>query len=102
MFFGNQHRWDPSSWIQGSTNLFGSHIYDRRGIRLADIDADGKCDLVLLSQNGAQMSWKKTSYNAGTGAFTFTDMGAIVGPHCDEGWGGVGLRDLAVRFADIE
>jgi hypothetical protein len=101
-FFGNQHLWDPARWIQGSTDLFNGHIFDRRGIRLADIDGDGKCDIVLLGQTDGRMSWRKTSYNAATGAFTFTDMGAVSGPFCADGWGGVGLRDLAVRFADIE
>jgi hypothetical protein len=78
-FFGNRHLWDPSQWIHGSENLFGSNIYDRRGIRLADIDGDGKCDIVLLGQDDGKMSWRKTSYDASTGNFTFTDMGAIPG-----------------------
>lgn len=69
---------------------------------MADIDGDGKCDLVLLNQNDGTMTWLKNSYNTATGAFTFTAMGAISGPSCAYGWGGVGLRDLAVRFADIK
>ena len=101
-FFGNQHLWDPSRWIIGSEDLFNGHIYDRRGIRLADIDVDGKCDVVLLDRNNGAMTWRKTGYDSGTGVFTFTDMGTISGPVCAEGWGGVGLFDLAVRFADIE
>ena len=101
IFHGNQHKWDPSNWIIGSTDLFNGKLGDRRGIRLADIDADGKADVVLLDQYTGTMTWKKTSYSPSTG-FTFTNMGAISGPSCSEGWGGVGLRDLAVRFADLE
>lgn len=101
-FFGNQHLWDPSRWIIGSEDLFGGHIFDRRGIRLADIDGDGKCDIVLLGESDGSMTWRKTSYDASTHAFTFTPMGAINGPTCADGWGGVGLADLAVRFADLE
>ena len=101
-FFGNQHLWDPSRWIIGSEDLFGGHIFDRRGIRLADIDGDGKCDIVLLGAGDGSMTWRKTSYDTSTRAFTFTAMGAIEGPTCADGWGGVGLSDLAVRFADLE
>lgn len=102
-FFGNQHIWSPApKWLIGSENLFGSNIYNRKGIRLADIDGDGKCDVVLLGEADGTMTWKKTAYDAGSNTFTFTDMGAIDGPSCADGWGGVGLRDLAVRFADLE
>ncbi|KAL3471764.1 SGNH hydrolase-type esterase domain-containing protein [Aspergillus californicus] len=90
---------EPWSW--GDHRWSELRKVDRRYIRLADIDGDGKCDVIYLSEDGIGevVSWYRNDY---TGfSWRWTNMGGLpeLGP-CQYP-DGVGLFDLAVRFADL-
>ncbi|KAL2817978.1 hypothetical protein BDW59DRAFT_165684 [Aspergillus cavernicola] len=90
---------DPPNW--GQHGWFYIKDWDRQYIRIADIDGDGKCNIIYHADHGAVVDWYKNNYSV-TG-FKFTSMGArnYLGP-CEGGQrNGVGLFDLAVRFADL-
>ncbi|KAL2821315.1 SGNH hydrolase-type esterase domain-containing protein [Aspergillus cavernicola] len=94
---------DPPNW--GQEGWVFRKTWDRKNIRIADIDGDGKCDLIFLSEGGKGevVSWYKTDYR--DGVFSFTNKNGLPGVGACKGDSqrdGVGLFDLAVRFADLK
>jgi hypothetical protein len=79
--------------------------WDRQFIRIADIDGDGKCDLIFLNEGGSGevVNWFKTDFKDGRWSFRnqyeLEQLGACRG---EKQRNGVGLFDLAVRFADLK
>jgi hypothetical protein len=100
-FYGNTHAFDPPKWDVGTKSMFDLGV-DRKSIQLADFDGDGKCDVLVTRKSDGAVRMYRNEYDAATSTFKFTDQGFVHGTaRCTEGWG-VGLRDLGLRFADIE
>ncbi|KAL3439968.1 SGNH hydrolase-type esterase domain-containing protein [Aspergillus insuetus] len=78
--------------------------WDRQFIRIADIDGDRKCDLIFLNEGGSGevVNWFKTDFKDGQWSFQnqyeLEQVGACRG---EKQRNGVGLFNLAVRFADL-
>jgi hypothetical protein len=81
--------WGPN-WI-----IFdGGQAINCTDLHLADWDGDGACDIILVDSN----PWRNTVKN--TGKVQFDTPVAISNFSCDQP-PGVGVFDLAVRFADL-
>ncbi|KAK2757692.1 hypothetical protein FQN54_004661 [Arachnomyces sp. PD_36] len=94
--FRNIH--DPPNW--GQDGIIFNQYWPHKRIRIADIDGDGKCDIIFLQEDATIATWYKTQYSDDDG-FDFTRMGTIPEISSCSQRDGVGLFDLAVRFADI-
>ncbi|KAH7311059.1 putative esterase [Rhexocercosporidium sp. MPI-PUGE-AT-0058] len=73
----------------------------RKTIHIADLNGDGRCDLLSVDRNsGAIRMWLNT-WNPGPRTWSFTDKGIVSGAaSCTMGYGVV-ENDLGVRFADL-
>ena len=80
---------------------------DRKALRFADMDGDGKCDVVAVTKDTGALDVWYTSYDKSAKKFSFSSKtridgsGTSKGPNCSQGWG-VGVADLGLRLADIE
>lgn len=98
--FGNEH--SPPNWLHYGLVYTIDNVYDRRSIHFADMDGDGKCDVLHVNTVTGETEIYRNDYDAGTDKFSFTYLGFGTGSiSCTEGMG-TGLRDLGVRFADID
>lgn len=93
-----QNTQSPPTWGQDGV-IFDLGL-DRKSLHLADMDGDGKCDIVqVIKDTGAINVWRNDYTSAG--GFKFTSIGGFGGSAtCTQGWG-IGLYDLGLRFADI-
>ncbi|KAL1864953.1 hypothetical protein VTK73DRAFT_5582 [Phialemonium thermophilum] len=96
-FWGPHYRiWTPSSYYDMDI--------DRRDLHLADWDGDGLCDVIYVDPDSGQMNVWLNQYKK-TGSFASWGPLIHVGPRGDQKActekRGVGIFDLAVRFADI-
>jgi hypothetical protein len=95
--FRNIH--SPPAW--GEEGVIFNQFWPRKRVRIADIDGDGKADIIFLREDGTVAIWYKNEYTRARG-FSFTNKGGIAElPPCAQR-DGVGLFDLAVRFADLK
>ncbi|KKY36967.1 hypothetical protein UCDDA912_g03061 [Diaporthe ampelina] len=81
-------------------DLTGSRAMDRRDLHLADWDGDGACDIIYTNPDGGAVEvWMNRIKT--TGDFNWEYIGNP-SPElsCDQKRG-VGINDLAVRFADL-
>ncbi|KAL2785319.1 SGNH hydrolase-type esterase domain-containing protein [Aspergillus keveii] len=85
--------WGQEGWVF-------TQEWDRKRVRIADVDGDGKCDIIYLAENGVVEHWYKTHYENGQWRFE-EEFGEIRDLHPCSQRDGVGLFDLAVRFADL-
>jgi hypothetical protein len=98
--FGNEHSYP--NWVHYGEVYTVPNVYDRRSIHFADMDGDGLCDILHVNTNSGATEVFRNDYDATTDTFSFTYLGFQSGSiSCTEGMG-VGLRDLGVRFADID
>lgn len=80
---------------------------ERRALRFADMDGDGRCDVVAVTKDTGALDVWYTSYDKSSKKFSFSSKtridgsGTSKGPSCGQGWG-VGITDLGLRLADIE
>ncbi|KAL4882936.1 SGNH hydrolase-type esterase domain-containing protein [Aspergillus karnatakaensis] len=88
---------DPPNW--GQHGWYRIKEWDRQLIRIADIDGDGKCDLIYIDSAGVVQQWFKTEYS--NGQFVFWAQGPRLRMGACKESNGVGHFDLAVRFADL-
>ncbi|KAI3398912.1 hypothetical protein diail_8235 [Diaporthe ilicicola] len=81
-------------------DLTGSRAMDRRDLHLADWDGDGACDIIYTNpEEGAVEVWMNRIKT--TGSFNWEYVGNPAPQlSCDQKRG-VGINDLAVRFADL-
>jgi hypothetical protein len=86
--------WGQEGWVF-------TQEWDRKRVRIADVDGDGKCDIIHLAENEVVEHWYKTHYENGQWRFE-EEFGEIRGLHPCSQRDGVGLFDLAVRFADLK
>ena len=92
----------PPAWSE--EGVIWTIAWDRKNIRIADIDGDGKCDVILLSPNKelGTATWYKNNYNERTGNFGWAIQSTFgLGIKCQFD-NGVGQYDIAVTFADIK
>jgi len=88
----------PPSWTDKGV-IHKADDWPRKKIRLADIDGDGKCDLVFISPNNDAVHWRKNTFDGK--AYGFGDRQQLAGLSCPN-QDGVGLFDVAIEFADIK
>lgn len=81
-------------------DLTGSRAMDRRDLHLADWDGDGACDIMYTNPDGGAVEvWMNRIKT--TGNFNWEYIGNPAPKlSCDQKRG-VGINDLAVRFADL-
>jgi hypothetical protein len=91
--------WGPNYQIWAATERVG-HEIDRRDLHLADWDGDGLCDIIYVNPDGGAVDVWINQYKT-TGDMTSWKHMAGFGIGCAEKRG-VGIYDLAVRFADID
>ncbi|RMZ77642.1 hypothetical protein DV738_g4290, partial [Chaetothyriales sp. CBS 135597] len=95
--------WGPHRQIWAATDSYGFEI-DRRDLHLADWDGDGLCDIIYVKPDTGEMEvWLNKLKKNGNIEWK---LKRNVGPSgeqrpCPEKKG-VGIFDLAVRFADID
>lgn len=96
--------WGPNYQIWSATEQLG-HEVDRRDLHLADWDGDGLCDVIYVNPDTNRMEVWLNQYKKSGNIQTWTHLtGAGPGDadvQCPE-HRGVGIFDLAVRFADID
>ncbi|KAH9211550.1 hypothetical protein DL95DRAFT_427087 [Leptodontidium sp. 2 PMI_412] len=73
----------------------------RKTIHFADLNGDGRCDLLSVDRNtGAVRMWLN-NWNPGSRTWFFVDKGIVSGEaRCTMGYGVI-KNDLGVRFADL-
>ncbi|KAJ4264235.1 hypothetical protein NW762_005429 [Fusarium torreyae] len=102
---GTDTFWDAEErgiWVPGD---YGKTIHDRRDIHLADWDGDGTCDIILvdpsqefkvvdvwLNERPYKDSW---NWNHQANPESAQDV------RCKDQKNGLGIDDLAIRFADL-
>jgi hypothetical protein len=92
---------DPPNW--GQHGWYYIKDWPRKQIRIADIDGDGICDIIYLDRYSDVDDWYKTEYmGPGSSSFKFTSQGPLKEMGLCNERDGVGLFDLAVRFADLK
>ncbi|KAM0542975.1 hypothetical protein ACHAPJ_012532 [Fusarium lateritium] len=96
--------WGPNREIWRAETVWGDKI-DRRDLHLADWDGDGLCDIIYVRPDTNTMEVWLNQYKK-NGDFGFWEHISNTGPtgsykRCEE-HRGVGIFDLAVRFADID
>ncbi|KAL4860504.1 SGNH hydrolase-type esterase domain-containing protein [Aspergillus spectabilis] len=88
---------NPPNW--GQHDWYFPKHWSRKLIRIADVDGDGKCDLIYIDNEGNVYDWFKTEYSGSK--FKFISQGPRPQMGSCAHRSGVGLFDLAVRFADL-
>jgi hypothetical protein len=98
--FGNEHSYP--TWVHYGEVFTVPNVYDRRAVHFADMDGDGLCDILHVNTATGATEVFHNNYNPVSNTFSFTYLGFQSGSiSCAQGMG-VGLRDLGVRFADID
>ncbi|KAK8022879.1 fg-gap repeat domain-containing protein [Apiospora marii] len=97
---GDESLWGPSEVIWDPTRLIGRPL-DRRDLHLTDWDGDGACDIVWTDpDNNNRVQVWLNRYPA-TGAWNWQhDANPAPALECAQRRG-LGIHDLAVRFADL-
>ncbi|GLI77561.1 hypothetical protein PoHVEF18_005852 [Penicillium ochrochloron] len=97
----NPPYWGPHYQIWAATDYAGSEI-DRRDLHLADWDGDGLCDIIYVnpSDNSLRIWLNQYKANGNFDKWVEADTSGY-DINCPEKRG-VGIYDLAVRFADID
>jgi hypothetical protein len=96
--------WGPHYQIWSASDFYGSEI-DRRDLHLADWEGDGLCDIIYVNSDNGEMDVWLNQYQKGGDITKWTHV-TDTGPRgtltpCPEKRG-IGIYDLAVRFADID
>ena len=96
------HESKPWSWGESydvlNVNVDGGKR-DRRNVQFADFDGDGKCDVIYHNQVDRHVKWWRNLKTDGKVSFGY--IGLIPNAGCDQRTG-VGMFDIALRFADID
>ncbi|KAL2782956.1 SGNH hydrolase-type esterase domain-containing protein [Aspergillus keveii] len=88
---------DPPNW--GQDGVIFNQYWDRRRVRIADIDGDKRCDIIFLGVDGTVYMWYRNEFEDDN--VSFHPMGGIQElPPCPQR-DGVGQFDLAFVFADL-
>ncbi|PKK43057.1 hypothetical protein CI102_13335 [Trichoderma harzianum] len=97
----NPPYWGPHYQIWAATDYTGAEI-DRRDLHLADWDGDGLCDIIYVNpdDNSLRVWLNLYKVNGNFDKWTEADVSAY-DFDCPEKRG-VGIYDLAVRFADLD
>jgi hypothetical protein len=96
--------WGKNYRIWTASDEYGSEI-DRRDLHLADWNGDGLCDIIYVNPDTGEMDVWLNKYKNGGDITKWTHV-TDAGPRgsnkpCPEKRG-VGIYDLAVRFADLD
>ncbi|KAF4975545.1 hypothetical protein FZEAL_7691 [Fusarium zealandicum] len=92
---------DPDGyWNYQGTIWTPSQEMDRRDLHLADWDGDGACDIIHVNPKGGSVQVWINNYPK-TGKWAWTHQGNPAPALSCSQSRGLGLYDLAVRFADI-
>ncbi|KAI8721514.1 SGNH-hydro domain-containing protein [Fusarium sp. LHS14.1] len=98
---GSESYWGPSARIFDAKQVAGREL-DRRDLHLADWDGDGKCDIIYVDAANENRVTVFRNLDGGAGGnWRWQNLGnPAPALRCPEKRG-IGLHDLAVRFADI-
>lgn len=99
MFLPDTSRYGGDQWETMGTVLHTN--CDRKGLHLGDWDGDGKADIICVNKHTGELSIWFTKFTAGVG-FEYAASPTVIpnSAKCRKGWG-VGLYDVAARFANI-
>ncbi|KAF5007862.1 hypothetical protein FDECE_5777 [Fusarium decemcellulare] len=96
------HDEERNIWVPGD---YGKRIHDRRNIHLADWDGDGTCDIILVdpSQEYKVIDvWlNERPYKEGWNWNHQANPASSQNVRCKNQKNGLGIHDIAVRFADL-
>ncbi|KAK6846292.1 hypothetical protein PG987_001480 [Apiospora arundinis] len=97
---GDESLWGPSEVIWDPTKLVGRPL-DRRDLHLTDWDGDGACDIVWTDPDNNNRVQVWLNRYPTTGGWNWQhDANPASGLQCSQRRG-LGIHDLAVRFADL-
>ncbi|KAK7991495.1 hypothetical protein PG988_000289 [Apiospora saccharicola] len=97
---GDESLWGPSEVIWDPNRLIG-HPLDRRDLHLTDWDGDGACDIVWTDPDNNNRVQVWLNRYPTTGAWNWQyDANPAPALECNQRRG-LGIHDLAVRFADL-
>ena len=94
--FENDHNW--GYWVPWGVIYNANRT--REEVHIADFDADGKCDILLVDKDTGATTVILNEYSSG--AFSFSNIGVVTGSAtCTEGYGN-DKHDLGVRWHDLD